>query len=126
MKIDPNARYTVTHEWVRKEADLLVYGITDHAQDSLSDIVFVELPGVGEKFAKGDVIGTVESVKAASDLYIPLAGEIVQVNESVVSAPEMLNKDPYGDGWLVKFRPSNPNDWDSLLTPEAYEQLPGE
>jgi len=126
MKIDPNARYTVTHEWVRKEADLFVYGITDHAQDSLSDIVFVELPGVGEKFARGDVIGTVESVKAASDLYIPLAGEILQANEAVVSAPEMLNKDPYGEGWLVKFKASNPNDWDSLLTPEEYEQLPGE
>ena len=126
MKIDPQARYTTTHEWARQEGKLIAYGITDHAQDSLSDIVYVELPESGQKYAKGDVIGTVESVKAASDLYIPMGGEIVETNEAAVSAPELLNKDPYGEGWLVKFMPSDPGEWDSLLTPEAYEQLPGE
>jgi len=126
MKIDANARYTETHEWVRKEGDLLVYGITDHAQDALSDIVYVELPSVGEKYSKGDTIGTVESVKAASDLYLPLDGEIVEVNEALVNTPELVNSDPYGDGWMVKFKPVHPGDLDSLLTPEAYEQLPVE
>ena len=126
MKIDANARYTETHEWVRKEGDLMVYGITDHAQDALSDIVYVELPNVGEKYAKGDTIGTVESVKAASDLYIPLDGEIVEVNEALVSSPEMVNSDPYGEGWMIKFKPAHAGDLDSLLTPEAYEQLPVE
>jgi glycine cleavage system H protein len=126
MNIDPNARYTETHEWARKEGDLMAYGITDHAQEALSDLVYIELPAVGDKFSKGDTIGAVESVKAASDLYIPMDGEIVEVNEALVAAPEVINKDPYGEGWMVKFKPSNPADWDSLLTPEAYAQLPGE
>ena len=104
----------------------MVYGITDHAQDALSDIVYVELPNVGEKYAKGDTIGTVESVKAASDLYIPLDGEIVEVNEALVSSPEVVNSDPYGEGWMIKFKPVHAGDLDSLLTPEAYEQLPVE
>ncbi len=126
MKIDAKARYTETHEWVRKEGDLLVYGITDHAQDALSDIVYVELPNVGEKYSKGDTIGTVESVKAASDLYIPMDGEIVEINVTLSSTPEVVNSDPYGDGWMVKFKPDIPGDFGSLLTPEAYEQLPAE
>jgi glycine cleavage system H protein len=126
MKIDANARYTETHEWVRKDGDLLVYGITDRAQDALSDIVYVELPGVGEKFSKGDSFGTVESVKAASDLYIPMDGEVVEVNESLASTPEVVNSDPYGEGWMVKFKPANMGDLDALLTPEAYEALPAE
>jgi glycine cleavage system H protein len=126
MKIDANARYTETHEWVRKEGDLLVYGITDRAQDALSDIVYVELPGVGEKFSKGDTIGTVESVKAASDLYIPVDGEITEVNETLSASPELVNSDPFGEGWMVKFKPTNPGDIESLLSPEAYEQIPAE
>jgi len=126
MKIDANARYTETHEWVRKEGDLLVYGITDRAQDALSDIVYVELPGVGEKFSKGDTIGTVESVKAASDLYIPVDGEITEVNETLSASPELVNSDPFGEGWMVKFKPANPGDIESLLSPEAYEQIPAE
>ena len=126
MKINPTGRYAASHEWVRKEGEWIAYWITVHAQDSLSDIVYVELPGVGEKFARGDVTSTVESVKAASDLYIPMAGEIAEVNEAAISAPELLNKDPYSEGWLVKFKPSDPGEWNSLLTPEAYEQLSGE
>jgi glycine cleavage system H protein len=126
MKIDPEARYTETHEWVRKEGDLIVYGITDHAQDALSDIVYIELPEVGNQFSKGDVIGAVESVKAASDLYLPMDGEIVEVNESLTDTPEFINSDPYGDAWIVKFKASQSEQWDELLTPNAYEQLEGE
>lgn len=126
MKIDQDAHYTETHEWVRKEGDLFIYGITDHAQDSLSDIVFIELPEVGEKFGKGETLGAVESVKAASDLYMPMGGEITAVNEALLSSPELINSDPYGEGWIVKFMPANLSDWDSLLTPEAYEQIEGE
>jgi len=126
MKIDRAARYTKDHEWVRKEGDLYAYGITDHAQDALSDIVYIELPEVGEEFAKGDTLGTVESVKAASDLYMPMDGEIAAVNEALISSPEVINSDPYGQGWMVKFTSTNTVDWDSLMTPEAYEQIEGE
>ncbi len=126
MKIDPNARYTQSHEWIRKDGDLLVYGITDHAQNALSDIVFIELPDIGDHFAAGETLGTVESVKAASDLYMPLEGEIAAVNDALISSPEVINSDPYGQGWMVKFKPSDLAGWVSLLTPEAYEQLEGE
>lgn len=126
MKIDPNARYTQSHEWVRKDGDLLVYGITDHAQNALSDIVYVELPSIGDKFAQGESLGTIESVKAASDLTMPIEGEVTEVNEALFNSPEVVNSDPYGEGWMVKIRPANPADWDSLLPPEAYEKLEGE
>jgi glycine cleavage system H protein len=126
MKIDPNARYTQSHEWVRKDGDLLVYGITDHAQNALSDIVYVELPSIGDKFAQGEPLGTIESVKAASDLTMPIEGEVTEVNEALFNSPEVVNSDPYGEGWMVKIRPANPADWDSLLPPEAYEKLEGE
>jgi glycine cleavage system H protein len=126
MKIDPNARYTQSHEWVRQDGDLLIYGITDHAQNALSDIVFVELPEIGEHFAAGETLGTVESVKAASDLYMPLDGEITAVNEALISSPEVINSDPYGQGWMVKFKPADMAGWDGLLTAEAYQQLEGE
>lgn len=122
MKLDPNARYSESHEWVRREGDLMVCGITDHAQQELSDVVYVELPEVGSKFARGDVFGVVESVKAASDLYMPMGGEIVAVNEALSGSPELVNQDPYGQAWMLKFRPSDPSEWDSLLSPEAYEQ----
>jgi len=122
MKLDPNARYSESHEWVRREGDLMVCGITDHAQQELSDVVYVELPEVGRRFAKGDVFGVVESVKAASDLYMPMSGEIVAVNEALSSSPELVNQDPYGQAWMLKFRASDPGEWDSLLSPEAYEQ----
>ena len=126
MNIDPDARYTETHEWVRKEGDLLVYGITDHAQHALSDIVFIELPAVGDTFSKGDTIGAVESVKAASDLYIPMDGEIVETNDALTASPEVINTEPYGAGWMVKFKPADAAAFDALLSPEAYEQLSGE
>ncbi len=122
MKLDASARYTESHEWVRKEGDTIVCGITDYAQEELSDVVYVELPEVGTSFKKGDRFGVIESVKAASDLYIPLSGEILAVNQELLNSPELVNKDPYGKGWLVKIKPSEPAEWDSLLTPEEYEK----
>ena len=101
MKIDQNARYLDSHEWARKDGDVITIGISDHAQDSLSDIVFVEFPDVGDSFEKGDVFGVVESVKAASDLMIPMSGEVVEINEDLEDTPEVVNSDPYGEGWMI-------------------------
>jgi glycine cleavage system H protein len=125
MKLDPNARYAESHEWARKEDDLIVCGITDHAQEELSDVVYVELPEAGTTLAKDEQFGVIESVKAASDLYIPMGGEIVEVNQALEDSPEIVNADPYGEGWMIKFKPSDPSEWDSLLTPEGYEASVG-
>jgi glycine cleavage system H protein len=121
MKLDSSARYVETHEWARKEGDLIICGISYHAQDELSDVVYVELPEVGHTLAKDEVFGVVESVKAASDLYMPMGGEIVEVNVALEDSPEIVNEDPYGQGWMIKFKPSDPSEWDDLLTSEAYE-----
>jgi len=126
MKIDPNARYTEEHEWVRRDGESYIYGITDHAQDQLSDIVFVEFPEPGERFKGGDIIGVVESVKAAADLYMPIAGEITQVNENLADNPDILNSDPFGEGWIVKFKTSESSEFDGLLSAEDYGKLAGE
>ncbi|MCB0085053.1 MAG: glycine cleavage system protein GcvH [Caldilineaceae bacterium] len=121
MKYDSNAKYLKSHEWARQEGDLIVCGISDYAQDSLSDVVYVELPEVGATLASGDIFGVVESVKAASDLYLPMGGEIVEVNEALIDAPETINADPFGAGWMIKVRPSTPSEWDALLDAEAYQ-----
>ncbi|HRV95302.1 MAG TPA: glycine cleavage system protein GcvH [Anaerolineae bacterium] len=123
MNVDPNAKYLESHEWSRKEGDLIVCGISDHAQESLSDVVFVELPEVGATFSKGDVFGVVESVKAASDLYMSMDGEIVEINEILEDEPELINSDPFGAAWLIKFKPSDPSQWDDLLTPDEYQEV---
>ena len=123
MKLDPEARYAETHEWVRWDDDELVCGITDHAQESLSDIVYVELPEVGDELDKGEVFGVVESVKAASDLYMPMGGRITAINEELEDAPELVNKDPYGSGWMIRFVPFDPAEFDELMAPEAYEEF---
>jgi glycine cleavage system H protein len=125
MKLDQNAKYLETHEWSRREGDLIVCGISDHAQDELSDVVYVELPQVGATFKKGDVFGVVESVKAASDLYISMDGEIVEINSDLEETPELINSDPYGAAWMIKFRPTNPNQWDSpdLLSAADYQNF---
>lgn len=122
MKLDTNARYAKTHEWARKEGDLIVVGISDHAQRSLGDIVFVDLPKPGAAFKAGASFGVVESVKAASDLYLPVSGTISAVNEELASAPETVNKDCYGAGWFVTVAPENPQEFDSLLSPADYEK----
>jgi glycine cleavage system H protein len=126
MSIDTQARYSKSHEWVRKEGDLIVYGISDHAQEELSDIVFIELPEVGASFDAGDIVGVVESVKAASDLILPIGGTISAVNDSLTSSPEVLNSDPYTNGWIAKLKPSSPNEWDDLMTADDYAKFLGE
>ena len=123
MKLDKDARYQESHEWVRQEGELIVCGISDHAQESLSDVVYVEFPEVGDSLSQGETFGVVESVKAASDLYMPLSGEIVAVNEQLEDEPELVNSDPYGEGWLIKFKPSDLSEWDSLLSPAEYEKV---
>lgn len=125
MNLDPNARYAETHEWARQEGDLMVCGITDHAQEELSDVVYVELPEVGATLAKDVAFGVVESVKAASDLYMPMGGEIIEINEALEDSPEIINDDPFGAGWMIKFKPSEPSEWDELLSPEGYEASVG-
>ena len=126
MKLDANARYAESHEWVRQDGDEIGCGISDHAQDSLSDVVYVELPDVGDAFEKGEPFGVVESVKAASDLYMPMGGEITAINEELEDTPETINQDPYGDGWLIRFSPSNPAEFDDLMDGDAYEAFVAE
>jgi glycine cleavage system H protein len=113
-------RYTKSHEWAEPAGDTVKIGITDYAQDQLGDIVFVEMSEAGESFAKGDEFGTVESVKAVSELYMPIGGEIVAVNPSLEDAPEMVNNTPYSDGWMIEVKPDDPAELDSLMTKDAY------
>ena len=124
MKVDPSCRYGEEHEWVRVEGDEGVIGVSDYAQDQLSDVVYVELPEAGDTFEKGDVFAVVESVKAASDVYAPLTGEIVETNSALEDSPELVNTDPYGDGWLFRIQLEDTSELDGLLDAEAYaEQL---
>ena len=121
MKLDPDARYTESHEWARWDGEEIVCGITDHAQETLSDVVYVELPMVGDVFDAADPYGIVESVKAASDLYVPVGGEITAVNEELESAPELINDDPYGEGWTIRLDPSDPDELDDLMEGDEYQ-----
>jgi len=120
LSVPEELQYTRSHEWVRTEDDTATIGITDYAQEELGDIVYVELPEEGATFDAGDSFGTVESVKAVSDLYTPVGGEVVEVNEALGDNPEKINEDPYGDGWIVKLRVSGEGD---LLSASDYEQL---
>jgi len=118
-------RYTEEHEYVRDtdaEGEFLI-GITDYAQGELGDVVFVELPSAGDAFEKMEVFGTIEAVKAVSDLYCPISGEVVEVNESLEEDPALVNSDPYGEGWMIRVRANDPSELDDLLTPEAYGSL---
>jgi glycine cleavage system H protein len=120
LSIPDDLQYTKSHEWVRAEDGTVTIGITDHAQEELGDVVFVELPDVGDTIGAGDSFGTVESVKAVSDLYTPVGGEVVEVNSSLEDAPEKINDDPYGEGWIVKLSTSEEAD---LLSSEEYEKV---
>jgi glycine cleavage system H protein len=120
LNIPEDLQYAKSHEWVRIEGDTATIGITDHAQDELGDVVFVELPEEGDTFDAGESFGTVESVKAVSDLYAPVGGEVVEVNSALEDAPENINEDPYGEGWIVKLRITDEAD---LLSPEEYEKV---
>jgi glycine cleavage system H protein len=120
LSVPDDLQYTKSHEWVRTEGDTATIGITEHAQEELGDVVFVELPDEGATIEAGESFGTVESVKAVSDLYAPVGGEVVEVNSSLEDAPEKINDDPYGEGWIVKLRTSEEAD---LLSPEEYEKV---
>jgi glycine cleavage system H protein len=120
----PELYYAKTHEWVRREEDgTVTVGITEHAQDALGDVVYVETPEVGESIAAGDQAGVVESVKAASDIYAPLTGEVVATNEGLEDAPETVNSDAFNDGWFFKLQPQDISELDALMSAEEYEQL---
>lgn len=115
-------KYSRDHEWVRVEGDVVVLGITEFAQRELGDVVFVELPQVGNSFDAGDELGTIESVKAVSEIYTPVSGEIIEANDSLNDEPEQINTDPHGDGWLVKIRMRNPGEISSLMDAATYEE----
>lgn len=120
LNLPENLKYTEDHEWAGKDGDLITIGINDYAQDQLGEIVFVELPEEGDTFEKGDEFGSVESVKAVSEIYIPISGEIAEVNEGLEDAPELVNNDCYEGGWLVKVKPSDPSEFEQLLDKAAY------
>jgi glycine cleavage system H protein len=117
--------YSKDHEWLRVEGETGTVGITDHAQNSLGDVVYVELPKAGETFAAHDTFGSVESVKAVSELFLPVAGEVTEVNESLTDEPEKVNTDPYGEGWMLRVKLSNRGEVDSLLSAAEYEDYIG-
>ncbi|HID49146.1 MAG TPA: glycine cleavage system protein GcvH [Chromatiales bacterium] len=122
--IPQELRYTRSHEWIRREEDgTLTVGITDHAQQLLGDLVFVDTPEVGEECAVGDDCAVVESVKAASDVYAPITGEIVAVNEKLADTPELLSQDPYGEGWIFRIRPVDEKEYDGLMDADAYQEI---
>jgi glycine cleavage system H protein len=121
--VPDNLHYSKDHEWVRVESDTVVIGITDHAQDQLGDVVYVELPKVGDEFTSNDSFGSVESVKAVSEIFTPVAGSVTAINESLSEEPEKVNKDPYGDGWMIKMKMNKPGEVDSLLTAAEYEDF---
>lgn len=123
MNFPTNVKYTNEHEWVRLEGEEAYVGITDYAQDQLGDIVFVDITTEGETLDKGEVFGTIEVVKTVSDLFLPIGGEVLEVNPELEEHPELVNQDPYGKGWLVKIKPADLSEMDGLLDAEAYKQL---
>ncbi len=120
---DINIRYLETHEWARREGNEVVIGITDYAQSTLSDIVYVELPEVGDDLTKGEQFGVVESVKAAADVFVPLSGTVIAVNKALEDAPELVNEDAFGKGWMIRLRPTDWGEWDTLLDAAAYQKI---
>ncbi len=125
MNVPSNLKYTKDHEWIRVEGDIAVIGITDFAQSELGDIVYVEIETVGETLAQEEVFGSVEAVKTVSDLFMPVSGEIIEFNEGLESNPEAVNKDAYGDGWMIKVKMSDTSELDNLLDAAGYEALIG-
>ncbi|HOF07121.1 MAG: Glycine cleavage system H protein [Bacteroidetes bacterium ADurb.Bin035] len=121
MDIKENLKYAKTHEWVRVDGEYAYIGISDFAQSELGDIVYVDVPTVGENLSKGDVFGTIEAVKTVSDVYLPISGEVIEFNEALATNPELINKDPYGEGWIVKVKMTNPAEIDNLLSADDYK-----
>jgi len=123
MNVPENCKYSQKHEWVRVEGDVAFVGITDYAQGELGDIVYIEIETVGEKLAKGETYGTIEAVKTVSDMFMPVSGEIIEFNAKLEDDAELVNKDPFGEGWMIKISIDNPSELDDLLTPEQYKEL---
>ena len=123
MNVPGNLLYTKDHEWLRIEGNTGYVGVTDFAQGELGDIVFIEIETVGETLAKEEVFGTIEAVKTVSDLFMPVSGEILELNPALEESPDVVNKDPYGKGWMVKIKMTNPSETASLLTPEQYKAI---
>jgi len=123
MEAPPGLKYSKEHEWMASEETIATIGITDHAQEQLGEIVYIELPSIGDKVSKDDPFGVVESVKAVSDIYAPVSGTVVEVNEDLAESPEVVNEDPYGDGWLIKVRMSDASDLEDLMENEEYEEM---
>ena len=123
MNFPTNVKYTNEHEWIRYEGEEAYVGITDYAQSQLGDIVFVDVPTEGETLEKGETFGSIEVVKTVSDLFLPVGGEILEVNPALEENPELVNSDPYGEGWLIKIKPTDTSEADDLLDAEAYKQL---
>jgi glycine cleavage system H protein len=123
MKVPSELRYTEDHEWIRREGDIAVVGITDFAQRELGDVVFVEIETEGETIEKGEPFGTVEAVKTVSDLFMPVGGEVIEVNEKLADEPELVNKDPYGDGWMVKIKIADAAEMEDLMSADDYLKM---
>ena len=123
MNFQTNVKYTNEHEWIRLEGEEAYVGITDYAQDQLGDIVFVDVTTEGETLDKGEVFGTIEVVKTVSDLFLPIGGEVLEINPALEEHPELVNKDPYGEGWIIKIKPTDTTEMDELLDAEAYKQI---
>jgi glycine cleavage system H protein len=123
MNVPANLFYTKDHEWLRVEGDMAYVGITDFAQGELGDVVFIEIETVGEVLKKEDVFGTIEAVKTVSDMFMPVAGEVVEINPALENSPDLVNKDPYGKGWMITIRMSDPSEVNTMLTPEEYKAL---
>lgn len=126
MEFPEDLKYSREHEWALVEGKVATVGITDFAQDKLGDIVFVELPAVGDKVTKDEAMGVVESVKAVSDVYSPVSGTVIEINDDLPDSPDMINEDPYGDGWIVKIQMTDPTDLEDLMDSEAYEAFVAE
>ncbi|HPF65694.1 glycine cleavage system protein GcvH [Lentimicrobium sp.] len=125
MNIPSNLKYTKDHEWIKIEGDTALVGVTEYAQGELGDIVFIEVETVGETLDQHETFGTIEAVKTVSDLFLPVSGEILEFNDALNSAPELINKDPYGEGWIIKLKFTNPAEADELLDAAAYGELIG-
>ena len=123
MNIPVDLKYTEDHEWIRIEGDVIVVGVTDFAQGELGDVVFVEIETEGEELDKGETFGTVEAVKTVSDLFMPVGGEVAEFNEALADEPELVNKDPYGKGWMIKIKVADTTELDALISAEAYQKI---
>ena len=125
MEIKPNLKYTKDHEWISIDGDNAIIGITDYAQGELGDIVYVEIESIGDSLNKEEIFGSVEAVKTVSDLFIPVSGEITEMNENLEDNPELINDDPYGHGWIIKMKINDSSELNDLLSPEEYKELVG-